>query len=151
MTVSASATRTSPRRESRGRVGEQRAHLGLVVEGPDDVAEHVGQPVDLVGDQPGGAGGHVEEPVGQEPVAAHVVVVVVEDDAGRAVERAEVLVGHDLRGDHGRGEEAFPVGPVHLDLGADGERGPYGPAVDVAGVADEQHGGAGVGLRRVRG
>ena len=147
MTVSASATAYVARRGTRssGR-RQQRAHLGLVVEGPHDVAEDVGQAVDLVGDQAGGAGGHVEEPVGQEAVAAHVVVVVVEDDAGGAVQRAEVLVGDDLGGDQGRGEEPFPVGPVYLDLGADGERGPHGAAVDVAGVAHEQHRRAGVGL-----
>ena len=123
--------------------------LVLVVEGDHEPGEGLLEAVDAVAEDPRPAGGGVEEPVGREAVTTHVEVVVVEHDAGRGVERTDLLVGHAAGGDLLAVDELGPVVAVEGEVGADRERAADGVAVDPTRVADEQQRGTGVGLGAV--
>ena len=113
--------------EDRVGVGEG-GEPGQVVRGLVDLdprAEQLGQPghvEDRVGDDPSPAGDGVEEPVGDEAVGAHGVVMVVEDDAGRAVRRGELVVRDRPAVDHLVGDQPGPEVAVHRQREAGRER-----------------------------
>ena len=136
-------------REERVALADDPGQVVLVAPGLHQAAEQRGQVEagDLVAGDAGAAGGGVHQPVGDEAGEPHVLPVVVEDQPGGGVEGAEVAVVDQPRG-HGVGaDHAAPAGAVHRDVDAGGPGVAQRAAEDAAGVADEEHVGAGVELR----